>query len=265
MRSENDNTSESEINIRSPSGAARIYVAKKLEDDGQKIRLFHLEPGSGSSHLRGTLHLDTPTPSTPYEALSYTWGDASNTRKIILDGYLVDVTFNLYSALLRLRRENSTRVVWIDAICIDQANVNERTQQVQLMGQIYSMCDQVVVWIGDSPFDTVPVSWTGDDAKDGNLLNDFWDDFYYFATEAPDEDGIFKFDWTFHAFGNLRLLSSGHLSDQPLFQDMTDSEFAYPVPFQDYCANIREALRGFIYSPWWTRIWVGGYLILRRC
>lgn len=58
----------------------------------------------------------------PYEALSYTWGRKISDDKILLDGYEFEVTENLYHALKNLRQADQDRILWIDAICIDQGH-----------------------------------------------------------------------------------------------------------------------------------------------
>lgn len=58
----------------------------------------------------------------PYEALSYVWGDREAAEKIFLDGLPFTVTENLYQALECLRQPNEDRLLWIDAICIDQSH-----------------------------------------------------------------------------------------------------------------------------------------------
>lgn len=90
-------------------------------------------------------------PKYNYEALSYVWGKSSENRTITLDGQKgVPVTDNLYVALRRLRRPDHQRVLWVDALCINQSDVEERNWQVQMMGRIYSTAARVVVWLGDA-------------------------------------------------------------------------------------------------------------------
>lgn len=250
------------INIRSTAGAFNIYkdvTSLSLQDE--EIRMLHLECGSGSSLLQCTLHKvslqSVPTPS--YEALSYTWGDENDRREIVVNGYIVDVTFNLYSALCRLRLEDETRVLWIDALCINQTDLDERSQQVQLMRNIYTTCEQTVIWIGEPPEDMLPtweMHWTGDE-RDDESIDWFWKEFYSDSDRSNmDENDATSIDQIFHAFANLRLLSSGHLSDQPLFIDMTGEEFSYYMTYSDYCRLVTDALAPFYDSSWWTRIWV---------
>ncbi|PVH74537.1 heterokaryon incompatibility, partial [Cadophora sp. DSE1049] len=84
-----------------------------------------------------------------YEALSYTWGPPSppsEQQYILCDGKKLPVTENCISALYHLRKKYSNRLLWIDAICIDQTNVEEASQQVQIMGQIYQNAAEVIVW-----------------------------------------------------------------------------------------------------------------------
>jgi hypothetical protein len=62
----------------------------------------------------------------------------------------MQVTLNCASALRALRNENHSRTLWIDAICIDQSNISERSAQVRIMQRMYRTAIQVVVYLGDS-------------------------------------------------------------------------------------------------------------------
>jgi len=89
-----------------------------------------------------------------YEAISYTWsdesGDKSKCKSIILDSAPFSVTRNCEMALKRVRKRLSRRCIWIDAVCINQKNLDERGHQVQLMPQIYSRAKVVLIYIGES-------------------------------------------------------------------------------------------------------------------
>ncbi|KAH7061022.1 heterokaryon incompatibility protein-domain-containing protein, partial [Paraphoma chrysanthemicola] len=98
-----------------------------------------LEPGKGT-HL--------------YEALSYVWGNPIEIVPIFIDGRILSVTTNLYAALLRLRDRDIARTVWIDAICIDQANQEEKERQIQSMAKIYGHASRVIVWLGEAADDS---------------------------------------------------------------------------------------------------------------
>ena len=84
-----------------------------------------------------------------YQALSYTWGDSQLTRTIFCDGKKLAITENLYSALRKLQNTHPFVPLWIDALCIDQNNVSERTKQVRMMKQIYQKAEQVIIWLGE--------------------------------------------------------------------------------------------------------------------
>jgi hypothetical protein len=64
------------------------------------------------------------------------------------------VTENLYSALLRLQDDFCPRVLWIDAICINQSNEKEKEQQIPLMAEIYAKARSVIVWLGEAADDS---------------------------------------------------------------------------------------------------------------
>ncbi|KAK8007325.1 lipase [Apiospora arundinis] len=83
-----------------------------------------------------------------YEAVSYTWGTADGAREICLEGSTFWVTHNLWSLLRDIRYLVEDRILWIDAICIDQGNHGERGHQVQQMAQIYHRARSVIIWLG---------------------------------------------------------------------------------------------------------------------
>ncbi|KAG1865502.1 heterokaryon incompatibility protein-domain-containing protein, partial [Suillus subalutaceus] len=99
-----------------------------------------------------------------YDALSYTWhlGKQSSTRSgvdsefggsINCNGMKLDVTANLRDGLLRLEQFRQETLIWIDAICINQQDLQERSAQVNMMGRIFRSARTVVVWLGEPPAD----------------------------------------------------------------------------------------------------------------
>lgn len=83
-----------------------------------------------------------------YDALSYVWGDASEVCHIILDGMTIPVTANLYEALSQVRHNTTT--LWVDALCINQSDLPERSQQVSLMHRIYTQASSVLISLGQT-------------------------------------------------------------------------------------------------------------------
>ncbi|KJR81168.1 uncharacterized protein SPSK_05058 [Sporothrix schenckii 1099-18] len=84
----------------------------------------------------------------PFEALSYTWGDAKERHWITIDGKAIDVTPNLISALQQFRQPDQDRLLWVDALCINQQDLPERGSQVLFMDLVYKRAARVVVWLG---------------------------------------------------------------------------------------------------------------------
>lgn len=120
---------------------------------------------------------EAPAQGIGYEALSYIWGAEDNPLEVLIDlasrdsagdvaEVLVEVSQsplryatllvsqNLQGSLQHLRFKDAKRVVWIDAICINQADVVERNAQVSRMGDIFKMAKLVIVWVGPSTADS---------------------------------------------------------------------------------------------------------------
>ncbi|KAI0139103.1 HET-domain-containing protein [Hypoxylon sp. NC0597] len=108
----------------------------------KEIRLLEVLPEISSTTLQTHLVHAFLVDPTPYETISYCWGDASSRATILLDGSAFDVPASSLAALKCIRKMHETRRVWIDAICINQDDVNERGSQVALMSRIYQ-CSQL--------------------------------------------------------------------------------------------------------------------------
>jgi hypothetical protein len=78
------------------------------------------------------------------------WGSEDKPKSIIINNQNLYVTQNLYTALLHLQDALQSRVMWVDAICIDQANEKEKQDQLRLMAEIYAKARRVVVWLGEA-------------------------------------------------------------------------------------------------------------------
>lgn len=121
-----------------------------IDHGDHHVRVLDLLPGRFNSELRLALRPESLSDSPHYEALSYTWGAAAEGRTVIVnDIYHLSVTDNLYRALRRLRYRFTRRTLWVDAICIDQTNYNERAAQVAIMGAIYRSASCVIIWLGE--------------------------------------------------------------------------------------------------------------------
>jgi hypothetical protein len=113
-----------------------------------RTRLLILEPGSGKDPIRCRLDQYRLDKAPRFEALSYAWGDGPKDREVHTSDKMLLVSQNLHTALSHLRYPDQTRVLWADAICINQQDTDEKANQVQLMGQIYETAMGVIVWLG---------------------------------------------------------------------------------------------------------------------
>lgn len=131
------------------------------------IRLLTVRQGVLGDSIECTLTtrpLKSPEASSPidralpYEALSYHWGngEASFKIKIYTEGFpgTFRVRPNLHAALNQLRLPDRPRRLWIDAICINQDNNDEKNAQVSLMADVYSTAESVCVWLGEASPDS---------------------------------------------------------------------------------------------------------------
>ncbi|KAI1167078.1 hypothetical protein F5B18DRAFT_520205 [Nemania serpens] len=183
-----------------------------------------------NSPASGTNETDTGTSNSlshKYLALSYAWGSVDGQRKIVMNGVEIEVRPNLYAALLELRKspwiQRGVRL-WIDALCINQDDIDEREQQVRIMRSIYKTAWQVVVWLGPSTESTslayTALAWLGRAIGSGDNLREF-------AAKYGPEHHVFD--------------------AAPVILD------PYSLPWRD---DVYSALRSFFACDYWHRLWI---------
>lgn len=123
----------------------------------KEIRLLQVLPDTPTARIKcefetGILRRQPWMPH--YTAISYTWGSANRDASVLLEGNLFNVTTSAFQVLLRIRRTDKPFLIWIDSICINQDDNEEKSKQIQLMGQIYSMASETVAWIGKTEGDS---------------------------------------------------------------------------------------------------------------
>ncbi|EUC41754.1 hypothetical protein COCMIDRAFT_56092, partial [Bipolaris oryzae ATCC 44560] len=119
------------------------------------IRLLLLLPGDLDATIECSLSVSTIGDSLgAYEALSYVWGAPATTEIVILDGRPVLVTRNLQCALRCLRYKTSARLLWVDALCIDQTSTEEKSVQVPRMWAVFTFCQKSLIFLGDESDDS---------------------------------------------------------------------------------------------------------------
>lgn len=89
----------------------------------------------------------------PWKALSYRWGEDESGFVVYIENHPIPLRKNLYNIMSQMVTENRRGWIFIDALCIDQSNMAERSAQVQLMGEIYRRAEEVVAWLIHEPGD----------------------------------------------------------------------------------------------------------------
>ncbi|KAI0515179.1 heterokaryon incompatibility protein-domain-containing protein [Xylaria bambusicola] len=125
------------------------------------IRLVHLHPGIETDPIHLSLVTTSLDTAPDFEAISYCWGRAQEEQQVTCNNATLTITNSLFTGLVHFRYPDRPRVVWADAICINQADLAEKSGQVLLMPHIYSQATRTLVWLGiasDPVFGTVSPS-----------------------------------------------------------------------------------------------------------
>jgi len=141
-----------------PDFGSRPTLYRPLDIRSREIRLLTIDPSSNSSGIV-ECHIVTCelAKHPPFYALSYVWGNSKVTDSILLEGQLIQVTSNLFSALTKIRESTyelpdgvkSCKHLWVDALCINQKDYEEKNRQVPMMRDIYKEAELVIMWLGE--------------------------------------------------------------------------------------------------------------------
>ncbi|KAK5996317.1 Heterokaryon incompatibility 6-like protein [Cladobotryum mycophilum] len=251
------------------------YDAIQGRPDGDHIRILTLTPSKNiTDPIIVTLSTVRLAGELDYEALSYGWGDASDKQLIFRNGKPFPVTKNLDSALRHLRLADAERVLWIDAICIDQNNISERAYQVGLMRDIYVKARRVVIWLGETDSDSdvifplcermvlgrLQLLEKGDDFKPGsrgilwgpNKKEAIRERLTAIRRRRGDDVKLQSKDQNLlHENLGSRNVPAESLSEE----DKTGGQFTYHE-VDDTTSEETAAFMRLISRPWFTRCWV---------
>ena len=138
---------------RVPSLSTQTYKYLPLKHD-HEIRLLYLLPGSDKAPLSCSLRIVSLSELPVYEAISYTWGEPVFSASIECSPHeRLPITENLSAALFNLRLADHIRIFWVDAICINQQDLVERSHQVTLLRETFERAENVIVWLGEDTGD----------------------------------------------------------------------------------------------------------------
>lgn len=128
-------------------------VYKALNSGRREIRILHVRGNANKEDILDctletvSLHSE---PKPQYEAISYCWGELQGSSQMRVNGVIVDAPASAIRALRRFRPEAGSRALWIDAICINQADLIERAEQVSRMEHVYRNTSTCLIWLGES-------------------------------------------------------------------------------------------------------------------
>ncbi|KAE9364240.1 HET-domain-containing protein [Stipitochalara longipes BDJ] len=237
---------------KSKSAATYDYAPLQHADS---IRLLTLHPGEFASPIQVSLNEVRSQDDHMYQALSYTWatedGDCKRSRQIKCHDMRIWVTRNCELALRYLRKEDSDRVLWVDAICINQKDDKERGHQVRLMRNVYSKAVEVLVWLGES-------------SKDVGIL----DPVHYLhgktrsAENKPDVNRVLTpvsdifLDHLHRMAAEIRRIQNAgqNPTSSPLYQDLVSQ--IYEGSFQRTNTDLFRGFKNVVRRRWWSRVWV---------
>lgn len=232
------------------------------------IRLISLQPSVRSYvPITCTMFEADPAEGLEYEALSYVWGSPSTPLPIQVNGSPFLVTENLEAALRQFRLRGTTpRILWIDAICINQSDIGERTQQVQQMDAVYRGARGVLVWLGR-------------ESNTSARLFDYFDQATVMTKKAPillTSLAMLRFPFEPEPYcadcgKSDPLLSAEQIKAMQLEGKdkealMTRKNWLHPPDYESKHIKVEllEDLIQLLRRPWWRRIWVLQEVILAK-
>ncbi|CAJ0550919.1 Ff.00g108490.m01.CDS01 [Fusarium sp. VM40] len=214
-----------------------------LDATRREIRLLKILPDSGSGFIECELlpSISLHRVYKQYRALSYCAGDARNTKPILVNGARCNVFANLHHALTVVRHHWKTQgyredlLLWVDQICINQANLTERSHQVGFMRDIYHGAKQTFICLSTTNTEGLGLKWFAE------LWQALVEDYYQKFVE---EAGVVLNDaWYTDARGET---ISGDTTRR--FLHVKLAEKAFISGLAKFC--------DFLQSPWWERAWV---------
>ena len=268
---------------RLPGHRPYVFKYSPLNPSENTIRLVALLPGRGERPVKCKIAHAILNEGLRYEALSYTWGDPKHACSIFVENQPFPVRENLFNALCHLRFQSDVRYLWVDALCIDQMNDEEKSVQVQRMTSIYKQAARVLVWLGTSEDESdMAMDLVVGDLTAGSLEAELPQDFLYYFNDEDESSNNIRLDAdtdtklcedSFHAtseeYGKETWSTTGlpsQLSEFPEDAELPE-EFEYysdgdedPSPMRssslkDAHETAWAALMKLVFRPWWSRVW----------
>ena len=267
------------MSTSSSSSSRELYTP--LDKSQAEIRLIRLQPTIIENTIFVTMEkVSLHNLKVKYYALSYTWGSPTDTVEIIVNGFPFRATSNLASFFrnlqenARLNKEIIYGNLWVDAICINQNDIDEKNYQVPLMKSIYENADLALAWLGPAadmssaiiPFFHIfgkEIKQYGGTGKPDSINELSWDIYEGEILTSPDramwvdkfENCLCKFDEDVE-FGNRIWYSISKVFERPYWRRAwTFQEMVIPKQMLVLCG--REVCRldyVLLIAPWLERL-----------
>jgi hypothetical protein len=208
--------------------SARAQIPyRQLNPD--EFRLLRIRPSCFGTNLQCDLFHASLDKPPPFEALSYVWGAPNPPSTLLCAGAHVPITKNLYEALCHFRDTSRSRIVWADALCINQTDNAEKSQQVARMREIYTKCERLLVWFG-APAPGVAENALKALKRFRGLFEKHADERMLRVLLVHEEAGAYMDEWEKRVLGELDV-------DRVL-------------------DKYWKALAAFFGCPWFSRVWI---------
>lgn len=128
-----------------------MSIYQPLNVERSEVRILTLLPGKENDEPICSLRVHSLDETPKIEALSYVWGDDKPSKPLQLDGHNIKIRNSLDGALRGLRKRFRSRQLWVDALCMNQDDVQEKNHQIPLMAKVYILSSRTIAWL--EPFE----------------------------------------------------------------------------------------------------------------
>lgn len=209
-----------------------------LESPQEQLRLLYLLPGAQDEPINGELYTFYRETAPAYTAMSYSWGNAGDNEPLSINGITLSLRRSCHYVLWQARAHVGGSFIWIDSICIDQENLQEKGHQVRIMGSIYASADLVLVCIGPGTEDIDTIT-----------------------ALAPELEScvLDPQDITRHIMKKSGTGAQGHETPTTRFMQRASSSGGIV-----FSKCFKQACQHFAGRPYWERLWVVQELMLSQ-
>jgi hypothetical protein len=262
--------------MSSPQNIFSYQPLSEASRGRHETRLIYLHPGGFNDCIYCTIYhanILERRPQTEYTALSYVWGDATRKKSIQLGYYQLptsetartwpsapsqrakcykslQVTTNLERALRHLRDRTSERLLWVDAICINQSDRKECLSQVKIMGSVYKKAVKVRIWLGSVSDLCVSTPNIQEELENYRLRQVPIPGGSSDSLLSPEEGTEAVLSIERRIIEKALLAARDYVMDEDRLFGQETSDNWFPDELQSL------GIRTIAMQPWWRRVWV---------